>query len=115
MSTKSYKLQPGGAGYELTYASTAVLPYLKSLSPSGNLDDAFALITQHEQKLLEVLLGYLTSDEARARGVRVVGDETWGSQRVPTVSFVVTGQRTMKSKDVVAVFDKKGNVSAFSD
>ena len=112
VDTKSYKIQPGGSGYELTYGTTAVVPYLKSLAQSGSLDDAFDVIAAHENKLLEVILGYLTSAEARERGVRVVGDERWGkdTSREPTVSFVVTGQRAMKSKDVVAVFDKKGGV-----
>ncbi|KLO20452.1 PLP-dependent transferase [Schizopora paradoxa] len=106
----SYKLQPGGPGYELPYSTTAVVPYLQSLSPSGDLDDAFALIAAHEQALLAPLLGYLTSPEARARGVCVVGNEKIDMNRVPTVSFVVAGDRKMASKDLVAVFDKKGGM-----
>jgi len=31
---------------------------------------------------------------------------------VPTVSFVVTGQRAIKSKEVVNVFDAKGRVAS---
>lgn len=111
MGSTSYKLQPGGPGYELPYCTTAVVPYLQSLSPSGDLDEAFALIAAHEQALLAPLLGYLTSPEARARGVCVVGNEKVDMSRVPTVSFVVAGDRKMASKDLVAVFDKKGNVS----
>ena len=118
VSSKSYKLQPGGAGYELTYASTAVLPYLASLggAPSGadisaQLDASFAAIAAHEQTLLAPLLGYLRS--RRERGVRIVGAEREGLGRVPTVSFVVVGERAMRSRDLVAAFDKKGDVSAF--
>ncbi len=31
--------------------------------------------------------------------------------RVPTVSFVVADEKKLSSKDIVALFDKKGNVS----
>ncbi len=108
---KPYKLQPGGPGYELTYACTGVPSYIRSLAPngSGKLEDAWDAIARHEQTLLEPLLGYLRGKEGR--GVRIVGDVQAGLGRVPTVSFVVVGERAMKSKDVVAVFDKKGNVS----
>ena len=33
-----------------------------------------------------------------------------GTSRVPTVSFVVQGEKPLKSKDVVKVFDQKGGV-----
>jgi hypothetical protein len=84
------------------------------LSPSNanSLDASFEAIAIHEQQLLKVLLGFLTDPEQVERGVRVVGDEKVGMSRVPTVSFVVTGQRAMKSKDIVKVFDAKDGVSA---
>jgi hypothetical protein len=110
VEAKAYKLLPGGAGYELTYASSGVLPYLQSLSPTSDIDDAFARIANHEQELVKPLLGYLTSAEARAKGVRVVGNETSGESRVPTISFVVVGQKPVKSGDIVGYFDKKGGV-----
>lgn len=96
------------------YSTTAVLPYLLSLAPpnSNSLDGAFDAIASYEQKLLEVLLGFLAAPEQFERGIRVVGDDKVGMGRVPTVSFVVTGQRAMKSKDIVNVFDAKGGVSA---
>jgi len=113
VDTLPYKLQPGGPGYEIAYATTAVVPYLLSLSPNANsLDASFEAITIHEQQLLKVLLGFLTAPEQVERGVRVVGDDKVGIDRVPTVSFVVTGQRAMKSKDIVKVFDAKDGVSA---
>lgn len=113
----AYKLQPGGPGYEIVYATTAVLPYLLSLStgPSGpgSLQASFALIAEHEQTLIEPLLAFLTAPEQTERGVRVVGDTKVGLDRVPTISFVVTGQRPLKSKDVVGAFDAKGGVRGF--
>lgn len=111
---KSYKLQPGGAGYELTYGTTAVLTYLRSLSPSGDVDDAFERIATQEQELVKPLLAYLTSPESRARGVHVVGREGCNPSRVPTISFVVTGDKKIASKNIVSFFDKKGGVSAFT-
>ena len=112
VDTKPYKLQPGGPGYELVYGCTAVPPYLKSLTPAGTLVAAFDAISAHEQDLLKLLLGYLRSKEAR--GVRIVGDEFEGPSRVPTISFVVVGERAMRSMDVVKAFDLKGDVSAMS-
>jgi hypothetical protein len=96
------------------YSTTAILPYLISLSPSNakSLEASFDAIAAYEQNLLNVLLGFLTAPEQVERGVRVVGDDKVGMGRVPTVSFVVTGQRAIKSKDIVKVFDAKGGVSA---
>lgn len=67
----------------------------------------------YEQKLVEPLLRYLTDEKQRERGVRVVGEEKAGWDRVPTISFVVVGQKPVKSMDIVDVFDKKGGVSFF--
>ena len=105
---------PGGPGYELAYSVTGVLPYLLSLAPattsdeSSALDAAWATIADHEQKLLEPLLAFLRSQEGR--GVKILGDSMPGASRVPTVSFVVQGEKPLKSKDVVKVFDQKGGV-----
>lgn len=106
----AYKLNPGGAGYELTYGVAGVLPYIRSLSPTGDIDDAFTRIATHEQALLTPLIGYLTSPEADARGVRIVGSDEVNLSRVPTVSFVVIGERSVRSPDIVAYFDKKGKM-----
>ncbi|OBZ65935.1 putative cysteine desulfurase [Grifola frondosa] len=88
---KPYKLQPGGPGYELVYACAAVPPYLRLLAPSGTLADAFDAIARHEQTLLEPLLAFLRGKAGR--GVRIVGEEEAGIRRVPTISFVVAGER----------------------
>ncbi|KIP05140.1 hypothetical protein PHLGIDRAFT_108629 [Phlebiopsis gigantea 11061_1 CR5-6] len=105
---KSYKLQPGGPGYELVYGVTAVPDYLRSLSTSSSLEDAWAKIAAHEQTLVAPLLAYLKSKESR--GVRIVGEETGGPSRAPTISFIVGGERPIRSKDVVRAFDQKGNI-----
>lgn len=108
------KLQPGGPGYEIPYATTAVLPYLLSLTPSNDLDATFDAIAEHEQTLLDRLLGYLTDAKQVERGIRIVGDEKVSMTRVPTISFVVAGDhwhKSMKSQDVVKAFDKEGGVS----
>lgn len=62
---------------------------------------------------MQPLLDYLKSKEGR--GVLIVGDERGGLGRVPTISFVVRGERPIRSKDVVEVFDKKGGVRSSSD
>ena len=108
----AYKLEPGGPGYELVYACTAVPAYLRALSPAGALDDAWARIAAHEQALVQPLLAYLL--RRAPRGVRVVGEETAGLHRAPTVSFVVVGDRPVRSRDVVRAFDEKNTVSVGS-
>ncbi|ESK97391.1 putative aminotransferase [Moniliophthora roreri MCA 2997] len=107
---KSYKLQPGGPGYELVYGTTGVVSYLRGLTPSNDLKASFDAIAEHEQTLIVPLLEYLTAPAQFERGVRVVGDEKAGPDRVPTISFVVTGKKAIASKDVVKVFDKKGGI-----
>jgi selenocysteine lyase/cysteine desulfurase len=106
--TKSLKLQPGGPGYELVYSCTGIVEYLRSLAPSGSLEDAFSAIAEHEQTLVQPLLSYLKSQGSR--GVKIVGDEGSGLSRAPTVSFVVAGDRPIASRDIVKVFDDKRNV-----
>lgn len=108
VDTRPYKLEPGGPGYELVYGCTAVPPYLKALTPAGTLEAAIDAVAAHEQTLLKPLLAYLRSKAAR--GVLIVGDEFEGPSRVPTVSFVVVGERPIRSKDVVKAFDERGNV-----
>jgi selenocysteine lyase/cysteine desulfurase len=67
------------------------------------------------------MLAYLTSEEAKAKGVRVVGPET-AQNRVPTISFVVVkraegdGDRVVykkrvMSRDIVSRFDAGQKVS----
>jgi hypothetical protein len=110
----AYKLQPGGPGYETVYATTSVIPYLLSLTPANDLAATFDAIAAHEVKLVTALLSYLMAPEQVARGLRVVGVEEPSANRLPTVSFVIVGDRPMRSKDVVKVFDERGGVGASS-
>ncbi|KAJ6554332.1 PLP-dependent transferase [Mycena capillaripes] len=106
----AYKLQPGGPGYETVYGTNSVIPYLLSLTPANDLGATFDAIAAHETKLVTALLSYLTAPEQVARGLRVVGVEEPSTKRLPTVSFVVVGDRPMRSKDVVKVFDQRGGI-----
>ena len=138
VDSDAFKLMPGGLGYELAYAATGALEYLLSISPisrptsSTSLEDSgsiysdlethtrleatFTAIAKHEQTLTERILGHLTSEKLSKRGVRVVGEETTGERRVPTISFVVVKGETgnaISGKDIVKVFDAKGSVGLF--
>jgi len=106
----SYKLQPGGPGYELVYGVTGVIPYLLSLTPANDLQASWDAIAQHEQTLVASLIKYLTDPKQWARGVRVVGEESVNLTRAPTISFVIVGDRHIKSKDIVKIFDEKGGI-----
>ncbi|KAF8159241.1 pyridoxal phosphate-dependent transferase [Crassisporium funariophilum] len=106
----AYKLQPGGPGYEIVYGSTGVNQYLLSLTPKNDLQATFDAIAVHEQALLKPLISFLIDPVQRERGVRIVGEETINLERVPTVSFVVVGQKPLDSRFIVDVFDKKGGI-----
>jgi hypothetical protein len=126
----SYKLAPGGAPYELQVGCHPILPYLLSVGkrddesdPQAQLSTAFERIQAHERLLSERLLAFLLSDEAKAKGVQVVGPQT-SQDRVPTISFVVVEQaskhgdqvtykKTIASKDIVSRFDKGQKVSCY--
>jgi hypothetical protein len=111
VDNEPHKVQPGGPGYELSYAATAVVPYLKSLTPEDDLAAYFNAIANYEQTILAPLLLFLTDVKQFERGVRIVGTNEINLSRVPTVSFVVVGQNAIKSKDIIDAFDRKGGVS----
>lgn len=111
----SYKLQPGGQGYELVYSITDLVPYFQSLTPENTLEAGFAAIAEHEVTLMKPLISFLTEQKQWDRGVRLVGvPSTSAVDRAPTISFVVVGEKAMSSRDVVRVFDKKGQVGVFA-
>jgi cysteine desulfurase family protein (TIGR01976 family) len=115
-AAKSYRLQPGGPGYEITYATSGVLPYLLSLGGTAGDDHtklkiAFERIAKYEQKLMEPLIKFLL--ENKDKGVRIVGPETADhTVRAPTISFVVRpqGKPPVSSKWIVGKFDTLGNI-----
>jgi hypothetical protein len=113
-----YKLQPAGPGYESVWGTTAVGPYVRSLTEKGTLAAGFTAMHSHDEALAGQLLAFLAGEKCFARGVRVVGSARAGSMRMPTVSFVVTAgskdEPAMKSKEVVDAFDKYGTVSAWT-
>ncbi|KAG8966006.1 hypothetical protein FRC05_002926 [Tulasnella sp. 425] len=110
------KLEPGGPGYEVTYGTTGVLPYLLSLAGNSGLegksdgellDVAYQRIAAHEEELMKPIFDFLLSEEAKKAGVRIVGPESGKVEvRAPTISFVVVGPdgktKRLQSKDVVA-------------
>jgi len=104
----SLKLMPGGPGYELVYSTTAVPEYLQSLTTAGTVEAGYDAIARYEQTLTQPLLAYLKSKESR--GVRIVGDESAGISRVPTISFVVVGPHRVSSRDIVKIFDQAGDI-----
>ena len=94
-----YKLQPGGANYELTYALTAITDYLDAL---GGKARAFDAIAAHEERLAEALLGFLRD----RRGVRIHGEPTADrARRVPTISFSADG---IAPESIVRAVDAHG-------
>jgi hypothetical protein len=61
------------------------------------------------------LVEFLLSPEAYNRGVRIVGPESTDPQvRAPTISFVVVGDKAVRSPDVVKKFDELGDVRFFT-
>lgn len=105
-----YKFQPGGANYELSYSIVGLGDYLGQLAthhrteqtapdgPEQNLGEqealrkrmqqAFDLITVHEEQLSDRLLSSLKSNPR----VRIVGHPTGDrTKRVPTIAFTVDG------------------------
>ena len=94
-----YKFQPGGTSYELSYSAIAIPQYLQTLAQhhrgpaaaataTGQLDQAFALIQDHEAALAERLLSFLRSKP----NVQIIGcPEADATQRVPTIAFTVDG------------------------
>jgi hypothetical protein len=125
------KLQLGGPGYELTYAVSGVLPYLLSLpSPSlsssvaapsadaaPSLERAFESIMVHENALSTAFLSYLAAPKQWDRGVRIVGSQAIDAWRIPTISFLVTGEGSgpaIKCKEVVGAFDQASGVCTSS-
>src|ERR1700712_1902092 len=75
MDSIGYKLQPAGPGYESTWATTAVVPYLESLTPDGTVTSGYSMISEHDSELAEAMLKYLTAPKQRERGIRVIGSE----------------------------------------
>lgn len=106
------KLVPGGPNFELSYATTAVFPYLKSLSglKGAQLEDIQVVkrttnqrIAAHEARLMAPLLEFLRS--RKSKGVKIMGlEDADSARRAPTVSLVVNGK---SCKDIAESFDEQ--------
>lgn len=92
-----YKFQPGGANYELTYATLGLVDYVRAIAAHQGYSTAglrqqilavFDAIAAYEERLSDRLLSFLTS---RPR-VRIIGSpHSDRHRRVPTLAFVVDG------------------------
>lgn len=96
-----YKFQPGNNNFELTYSMLGVVDYLEAVaqhhqpdasrSSRANMELAFELFVEHEERLAARFLDFLNSQAS----VRVVGStDSSKSVRVPTISFVVDGMQS---------------------
>jgi selenocysteine lyase/cysteine desulfurase len=88
----------------------AIVAYLKGLTPEGTLSAAFDAITIQENVLVNALLEFLTAPRQFSRGVRVIGDPSPSPSRIPTISFIVRGDRPLSSREIVAHLDNAGGV-----
>ena len=81
-----YKLQPGGASYELVYGASAIPEYLAALDHelggNGSRAAAWQAIEAHEDALQRPLLELLDTQP----GIELLGPRTTG-QRLPIISF----------------------------
>lgn len=93
-----YKLQPGGAPYELVYGAGAIRDYYRDLGIQLGVPQQAALrdhlhavesaFHAHENELTARLLDFLGGRP----DIRIVGNTRAGEDRLPTVSFVVAGR-----------------------
>lgn len=78
-----YKLQPGGASYELVWGATAIVDYFEQWQQRASRDP-FELIAGHESALLQLLLNFLS---ARA-DISLLGSPNANpASRLPIVAF----------------------------
>ncbi len=103
-----YKLQPGNVNFELSWGCAGIADYLQDMGTAmgavgprrQRMQVAFDSFQQHEDALAERLLSYLRAK----RGVRIIGHVAIvNGNRMPTISFVVTGQH---AETIVQHMDK---------
>jgi selenocysteine lyase/cysteine desulfurase len=94
-----YKLQRGNVNYELSWGCAGIADYLREVGTElgahgddrARMQAAFDAFARHEDALAEQLLAWLR----QRRGVRIIGlPSTSAGERLPTISFVVDGQRS---------------------
>ncbi|PSC03242.1 cysteine desulfurase-like protein [Alsobacter soli] len=106
------KLEPGNTNYELAWGSAGIVDYLEEIggaSGRAGVEQAFAAIAAHEERLAARLLDWLNSrNDARVVGLR----RPDRAARVPTISFTFEGKR---SDDVVRAVEKDQIAIRFGD
>lgn len=98
-----YRLQPGGANYELTWGAAAIPEHLRTFDKlcggDGTGAMAWKAITEYEMGMMNELLDYLR----QRNDVRVLGLTDATHSRLPIMSFIIENHR---SRDVVAHLEK---------
>ena len=93
-TTGAGKLELGGFPYELLYGAAGVPEYLLALAEQlgdrENIGSSWQAIAAHEADLCGHLLQFLDSRSE----VEIIGPRHMSPARLPTVSFVVNGQRS---------------------
>jgi cysteine desulfurase family protein (TIGR01976 family) len=100
-SDSPLKLNPGGPNHELTAALTGMIDYFDTLHRHHfgesnlplheRLGQLYALIADHEERLAEPFVDFLTSSTA----FQLIGRETADQRRrAPTFSFLAAGRRS---------------------
>jgi selenocysteine lyase/cysteine desulfurase len=115
-----YKLQPGNVNFELSWGCVGIADYLDEAGArmgqvgTGStrrqrMQAAFDAFARHEDALAERLLAWLATQP----GVRIIGRPAVNNgDRMPTIGFVVAGQR---SEDIVRAVDPRGIGIRFGD
>jgi len=93
-TTGAGKLELGGFPYELLYGAAGVPEYLlalaRRLGGAENTGASWQAIAAHEADLCDRLLQFLDSRSE----IEIIGPRRLSPARLPTVSFVVNGQRS---------------------
>ena len=105
-----YKLQPGNFNFELTYSTLGILEYYEEfykqhekntqLDYQEKIRKTFHIISQHEERLAQVLIDFLKGIPE----VKIIGvPEADKKKRVPTISFI---HSRLKSDQIVEKVDE---------
>ena len=105
-----YKLQPGGACYELVYGAAGINDYLVELG-SGSAAQGWRAIHHHETELARAFLDGLDV----LPGTRVWGDRECADHRLPIFAFTTEGKSAksiITALDAQKLYGRHGNFHA---